>query len=260
MAATNRPDILDPAVLRPGRLDKILYVGFPTPPDRMDILKALTKNGTKPSLEADVDLAAIGRDQRCEGFSGADMSALVREASMSALKQHLKWKSTQPIVVSKEHFNEAFQQVKPSVSGKDRQKYDAMKLQYGTDDRRKGVSSFRKTPVVPSKVIIPETVEKVESERIEIRLDDEEEEDIMMEITQKVPINEGPICDSGSVEKTVQEQVHEVDVPQMQVSDVHVEEVPNGDVVKDVDKEVEAMEIDKEDGEYISSENIEMKD
>jgi len=275
MAATNRPDILDPAVLRPGRLDKILYVGFPTPPDRMDILKALTKNGTKPSLEPDVDLAAIGRDQRCEGFSGADMSALVREASMSALKQHLKWKSTQPIVVSKEHFNEAFQQVKPSVSGKDRQKYDAMKLQYGTDDRRKGVSSFRKNPVVPSKVIIPETVEKVESERIEIRLDDEEEEDIMMEITQKVPINEGPkvpinegpIYDSGSVEKTVQEQVHEVDVPQMQVSDVPVKEgdvvkevdKEVGDVVKEVDKEVEAMEIDKEDGEYISSVNIEME-
>lgn len=43
MAATNRPDIVDPAVLRPGRLDKILYVGFPNMQDRVDILKALSK-------------------------------------------------------------------------------------------------------------------------------------------------------------------------------------------------------------------------
>lgn len=43
MAASNRPDIIDPAVLRPGRLDKILYVGLPTAEDRVDILKALTK-------------------------------------------------------------------------------------------------------------------------------------------------------------------------------------------------------------------------
>lgn len=43
MAATNRPDIIDPAVLRPGRLDKILHVGFPTAEDRVDILRALTK-------------------------------------------------------------------------------------------------------------------------------------------------------------------------------------------------------------------------
>lgn len=43
MAATNRPDIIDPAVLRPGRLDKILYVGLPQEEDRVDILRALTK-------------------------------------------------------------------------------------------------------------------------------------------------------------------------------------------------------------------------
>lgn len=43
MAATNRPDMIDPAVLRPGRFDKIFYVGLPSPSDRVDILKALTK-------------------------------------------------------------------------------------------------------------------------------------------------------------------------------------------------------------------------
>lgn len=43
LAASNRPDIIDPAVLRPGRLDKILYVGLPTREDRVDILRAITK-------------------------------------------------------------------------------------------------------------------------------------------------------------------------------------------------------------------------
>lgn len=43
MAASNRPDIIDPAILRPGRLDKTLYVGLPTASDRVDILRALTK-------------------------------------------------------------------------------------------------------------------------------------------------------------------------------------------------------------------------
>jgi ribosome biogenesis ATPase len=43
MAATNRPDMVDPAVLRPGRLDKTLYIGLPGSEDRVDILRALTK-------------------------------------------------------------------------------------------------------------------------------------------------------------------------------------------------------------------------
>lgn len=43
MAATNRPDMVDPAVLRPGRLDKLVYVGLPNPEDRVDILRAITK-------------------------------------------------------------------------------------------------------------------------------------------------------------------------------------------------------------------------
>lgn len=46
LAASNRPDIIDPAILRPGRLDKILFVGLPTASDRIDILRALTKVST----------------------------------------------------------------------------------------------------------------------------------------------------------------------------------------------------------------------
>ncbi|XP_011895966.1 PREDICTED: nuclear valosin-containing protein-like isoform X2 [Cercocebus atys] len=89
MAATNRPDIIDPAILRPGRLDKTLFVGLPPPTDRLAILKTITKNGTKPPLDADVNLEAIAGDLRCDCYTGADLSALVREASICALRQEM---------------------------------------------------------------------------------------------------------------------------------------------------------------------------
>ncbi|XP_042189145.1 nuclear valosin-containing protein-like isoform X2 [Callorhinchus milii] len=134
MAATNRPDILDPAVLRPGRLDKTLYVGLPTPSDRCAILQTLTKWGTRPPLGGDVDLKAIASDQRCDCFTGADLSALVREASINALRQQL---STSPpdspgssagIQVSRQHFETAFQKVRSSVSVKDQITYEALRI------------------------------------------------------------------------------------------------------------------------------------
>uniref|UniRef100_A0A671VJE8 Nuclear VCP like n=1 Tax=Sparus aurata TaxID=8175 RepID=A0A671VJE8_SPAAU len=90
MAATNRPDIIDRAVLRPGRLDKTLYVGLPPPADRHAILLTITKGGTKPPLEQDVCLEEIASDERCDCFSGADLTALVREASVNALRAYLK--------------------------------------------------------------------------------------------------------------------------------------------------------------------------
>jgi len=135
MAATNRPDILDPAVLRPGRLDKILYVGFPGPRDRVEILRALTKNGTKPMLGRGVSLTTVGEDARCEGFSGADVGNLVREASMNALRESLKrGRNEGPVMVEKEHFEKAFRVLKPSVGVKDRARYETMGKRYGDRD------------------------------------------------------------------------------------------------------------------------------
>uniref|UniRef100_A0A673BZS0 AAA+ ATPase domain-containing protein n=1 Tax=Sphaeramia orbicularis TaxID=375764 RepID=A0A673BZS0_9TELE len=90
MAATNRPDIIDPAILRPGRLDKTLYVGLPPPADRHAILVTITKGGTKPHLDQDVSLEEIANDERCDCFTGADLTALVREASVNALRGYLK--------------------------------------------------------------------------------------------------------------------------------------------------------------------------
>ncbi|NXF47074.1 NVL protein, partial [Oceanites oceanicus] len=94
MAATNRPDIIDPAILRPGRLDKTLYVGLPPPEDRLAILKTITKGGTRPPLDIDVSLEEIAYSQHCDCYTGADLSALVREASVCALRQEMALQNT----------------------------------------------------------------------------------------------------------------------------------------------------------------------
>nr|XP_055026734.1 nuclear valosin-containing protein-like isoform X1 [Misgurnus anguillicaudatus] len=134
LAATNRPDIIDPAVLRPGRLDKTLYVGLPPPTDRHAILLTITKGGTKPRLDSDVNLEEIAHDVRCDSFTGADLSALVREACVNALRVHLSSRSSQThtesvkdISVSKVHFENALKKVQPSVSKKDRLMYEKLK-------------------------------------------------------------------------------------------------------------------------------------
>ncbi|XP_047377386.1 nuclear valosin-containing protein-like isoform X1 [Sciurus carolinensis] len=130
MAATNRPDIIDPAILRPGRLDKTLFVGLPPPADRLAILKTITKNGTKPPLDADVNLEAIAGDLRCDCYTGADLSALVREASLCALRQEMaRQKSGNgkgELKINQKHFEEAFKKVKPSISVKDQMMYEAL--------------------------------------------------------------------------------------------------------------------------------------
>ncbi|XP_073755932.1 nuclear valosin-containing protein-like isoform X3 [Callorhinus ursinus] len=130
MAATNRPDIIDPAILRPGRLDKTLFVGLPPPADRLAILKTITKNGTRPPLGADVNLEALAADLRCDCYSGADLSALVREASVCALREEMTRPKdggeTGELKVSQKHFEEAFRKVKSSISKKDQVMYEAL--------------------------------------------------------------------------------------------------------------------------------------
>ena len=85
MAATNRADILDPALLRPGRFDRQVYVGLPDVKGREEILKVHTKN--KP-LAPDVSLRVIA--QRTAGFAGADLENLVNEAALLAARRSRK--------------------------------------------------------------------------------------------------------------------------------------------------------------------------
>ena len=82
LAATNRPDILDPALLRPGRFDRLIYVPQPALEGRMAIIKIHTKN---MPLASDVNIKNIA--SMSEGFVGSDLSALCREAGMSALRK-----------------------------------------------------------------------------------------------------------------------------------------------------------------------------
>jgi ribosome biogenesis ATPase len=84
IAATNRPDIIDPAMLRPGRLEERIFVGLPGPEERVVILQThIRKTGT----EMDPLLADIARLDGCQNFSGADLESLLKKAARLALKR-----------------------------------------------------------------------------------------------------------------------------------------------------------------------------
>ena len=85
IAATNRPDIMDPALLRPGRFDKSIYIGPPDKESREKIFKIHTAN--KP-LDDDVDLGTLA--EKTEGCTGADISAICNEAVMNAVRKLVK--------------------------------------------------------------------------------------------------------------------------------------------------------------------------
>jgi cell division protease FtsH len=82
IAATNRPDILDPALLRPGRFDRHITVERPDADGRERILRI---HATNKPLEADVDLARLA--QRCPGFTGADLASVVNEAALLTIRR-----------------------------------------------------------------------------------------------------------------------------------------------------------------------------
>ena len=82
VAATNRPDLVDPALLRPGRFDSLIHVGLPDEPGRLQVLRIHTR---RMPLADDVDLARVAA--RTEGFSGAELAALTREAALAAIEE-----------------------------------------------------------------------------------------------------------------------------------------------------------------------------
>jgi transitional endoplasmic reticulum ATPase len=106
IAATNRPDILDPAALRPGRFDRLIYVPTPDERTRLQVLKIHTKG---MPLEKDVNLEELAR--KTMGYSGADLQAICREAGMIALRHNIEAKG-----ISLKDFEDAIEKVKPSLS------------------------------------------------------------------------------------------------------------------------------------------------
>ncbi|KAJ0873325.1 putative AAA+ ATPase domain, ATPase, AAA-type, core, AAA ATPase, AAA+ lid domain-containing protein [Helianthus annuus] len=121
IGATNKPDAVDSALLRPGRFGENMYVSLPNQDERVLILKALSKNRR---LDADVDLIAIA--QRCANFSGADLSKLMKKASLAAHEERISkiiaagregtsLGDTRHIIKAV-HFERVFRKVSPSVS------------------------------------------------------------------------------------------------------------------------------------------------
>jgi transitional endoplasmic reticulum ATPase len=116
IGATNRADILDPAVLRPGRFDAVVFVPPPDKQARIEIFKVHTKD---MPLEDNVDFDTLA--EMTEGYSGADIEGLCREAAMTAVRDDWKAKP-----VSMAHFEVAIAETRPSLSPKDMERFTAM--------------------------------------------------------------------------------------------------------------------------------------
>ncbi|KAL2904685.1 Cell division control protein 48-like protein C [Bienertia sinuspersici] len=127
IGATNRPGVMDSALLRPGRFGKLLYVPLPDPDERGLILKALAR--TKP-VDCAVDLLDLGKREACENLSGADLAALMNEAAMAALEEKLRsplsTSDALQFTIKSNHFELAMKKVTPSVSAKQKQYYEKL--------------------------------------------------------------------------------------------------------------------------------------
>jgi transitional endoplasmic reticulum ATPase len=105
MAATNRPDLIDPALLRPGRFDRLVFVGAPDRSSRAKIFEIHMK-GMPLAEDVNIDeLADI-----TEGYVGSDIAALCREAAMLALREKRNSKQ-----VEMHHFRGVLKKVKPTI-------------------------------------------------------------------------------------------------------------------------------------------------
>lgn len=182
IAATNRPDMIDPAMCRPGRLDKLLYVDLPNADERADIVRTIVRkvplaasspssSNSSASNETLEGLLHLART-RCEGYSGADLAALIREAGVLALRDTLKALDdsdsildpssasfrhpssssssapASPVQVTLSHITAALEKVVPSVSTQQRRKYEALRSKFaglpvrgGQGRRDRGASS-----------------------------------------------------------------------------------------------------------------------
>lgn len=137
IGASNRPDLIDPALLRPGRFDKLLYVGISTDTSyRQRVLEALTR---KFKLDEDVSLEAIARICPVT-FTGADMYALCADAWMHAVKCKVFVEEanvgaelnsdSEAIVVKHEDFTEALRELTPSLSEVELSRYERLRAQF----------------------------------------------------------------------------------------------------------------------------------
>ncbi len=124
IAATNRPDILDPALLRPGRFDRLIYVPVPDLKAREEIFKIHLRG--RPLAE-DVSIEKLA--EMTEGYTGADIEAVCNEATMLAVREYIMSgkdpENPENAKISMKHFEEALKKVKP-LSKEEREMYERM--------------------------------------------------------------------------------------------------------------------------------------
>jgi transitional endoplasmic reticulum ATPase len=145
IAATNRPDIIDSALLRPGRFDRLLFVPPPDLEARRQIFKIHTR---KTPLADDVNLDDLAR--KTDGYTGADIASLANTGVMLALREHISKakdpedakKRAKGLKVAKRHFEEALQKIKP-MRTEELKMYERFSEQFSDSARPK----LRTTPV-----------------------------------------------------------------------------------------------------------------
>jgi transitional endoplasmic reticulum ATPase len=136
VATTNRPDLIDSALLRPGRLDRHVHVPVPDEDGRRAIFAVHTE--AKP-LADDVDLDELAAGT--EGYVGADIEAVCREASMAASREFINSVSREEVAesvgnvrVTMEHFEDALDEVAPSVTAETRERYEQIEQRFQTSE------------------------------------------------------------------------------------------------------------------------------
>ena len=155
IGATNRPDILDNAVTRPGRLDQLIYIPLPDFESRLGIFKA---NLRKSPIADDIDIDKLAH--ATEGFSGADITEICQRAAKNAIRESVtagmafakKIESNEisedeeyvdPVPeIRKDHFEEAMSRARRSVSDKDIEQYDVFKTKQKEEAAQAGAGSF----------------------------------------------------------------------------------------------------------------------
>jgi len=133
VAATNRIDLIDPGLMRPGRLDKVIYIPMPGPEERVDILQAVFRSAgvqLEPDLQGDVPSrpgeSRLGQFLRgvisaTENFTGADLASVVREAGMAVVRE-----GAGGTAVGRRHILAALKTVKRSVSDEELRRYESL--------------------------------------------------------------------------------------------------------------------------------------
>lgn len=125
ICATSRPDLIDPALLRSGRIDRLVECNLPNAAERFDIIKWLSKS---LRLEDKIDLKDLS--VKLESFSGADIKSVLTTANMQAIEDHLKntdnVEDLTEMIISSSHIENAVRSTKPAMTRQDIEKYKTL--------------------------------------------------------------------------------------------------------------------------------------